>query len=287
MSVSQLLISQAPVWQEYIEATRVQWASSRHPENVQETLEVARQTTEGLDRRDKVVLYGSLALTAAQQSFLNEMAVGLGVGAVLAATDGNIPAAIATTAVITGSAELASSAGIAHSLDKQRPAIDIVSDRYIDKEKITEKAQQRAEKGKKPSRELGRIYLAASVVLASGATIYEDLRDRTRTLRDNMRTAKIASAMVVGNYCATTAIVTGAAKGLDKAGVEGSMDALVNVTRNPILMASVVGGLFGILKIKERRETAKRLKSRDGNANTDTNSAGTAGSELITTRGEV
>lgn len=259
MNNTELLVSQLPAMNDYLHATSVYWKASRHPENIHEILTIGKQTQEEFSLRERALLVGTTAITLVQQLPLNEMLVGLGVGATLKATGGNVPASIAVAGAITGTAELSSGIGMAHCLDKFRPAVDIMSDRYIDKKKIAEKAEKREAQGKKPSTELGRTYAAASIVLTSGATIYEDLRDRSRTIEDNLRTAKIASAMVVANYCAVSAIVVGGAGAAESMGVEGSLDTLQTVISNPMIMGAIVGGVFAIAKLKERRSIVKEL----------------------------
>jgi hypothetical protein len=262
MSNVDYMVSQIPFMGEYTQAGLAYWNASRHPENIRDIREEVKASAELLSLKDKVMLAGTTAITLAQQLPVNEMLVGMGVGVALEQTGGSIPAAIATAAVITGTAELSSGVGVAHSVEKFRPAMDTLSDRYIDQKKVEEKRVKYEESGKKPMGDLLRTYTAASIVLTSGATLYESLRDRSRTLKDNLRTAKIASAMVVANYCAVTGVVVGVAGVSESIGVDDATEKLAEGVSNPLLMGLFVGAVMVAAKLREHRKLVKQFKQK-------------------------
>lgn len=255
---SELLVSQLPMINDYAESARAYFSSSRHPDNMSDIAEASRQSTSELSRWDKAKLIGTTAITFFQQGPFNEIAVGMGVGAALNVTDGNTLAALGAATAITGTAELASSHGMAFALDKLRPAADILGSRYIKQQTPEQIAES------KKQAELARIYGEVWIGLSSGATLYEDLRVGGRTPEQNKRTANIASAMVVGNYVAVTGITVGVAKGVEHIfGVEGVTDRLADIIQNPILFGGALGALFGGFKLKERRDTLKRIEAQE------------------------
>ncbi len=265
MNSAEILVSQAPIAGDYLHAVNVWWSASRHPENVADILDAGKESARELSSQDKAILLGTTGITGFQQLPTNEMLVGVAAGATMAATGGNILAAAAVSGGVTATSELLSGLGVAYCAEKLRPAMDVISNRYINKQKIQEQEAKREARGKSSAGDIARIYAIASLVLTSGTVLYENLRNRERTPRDNLRTVAIAAGGVTLNYTVSAAVVLGAARGVEWAGVDNATEVITDVISNPLTMGAVVGSIFGIVKWKERRAILKKISQKDQN----------------------
>lgn len=252
--ISEAITSQMPMMYEYLEGARVYWQNSRHPQNVSDIMGAARESVEDFTLRDKAILAGATALELFQLSPGNEVLLTTVGGNVLHETGNVLPASLAVGAT-TGTLELAIGLGVAYGLDKFRPAVQVLGERYVKKpEENQDEATTKQKVGSAAS-----LYGVAFLGGAAGATIYRDLKEQGKPLKENAKTAAAAAGLLAVSNTLIATVLTGTARITEAAGVDNATDTFANAIRNPLVPATVVGLAFAGVKLKEYRNVRQTV----------------------------
>lgn len=250
-----ILASQLPMAQDYLEVTRTQWNASRHKENVRDV--VGAINDEDVSRFQKLGAIACLMPIVWALGPGNEMTLASGVGFVLDKTD-SVNAAIATTPAITTPLEAGAGLGMAYVISKFPKATDVIRERYIkkldkreaidsnsDSEGVTDTMDE-PKKSRKFFRTLGIVSLTGTG--ATGASIDTSLHDSNPIGRHNRtkRTVILAAGMLGIINTGYVAAILGATKGVDKlSDSQTATNSVVSFISNPAYVGTaLVGGVL-------------------------------------------
>ena len=271
-----ILASQLPMAQDYLEITRTQWNASRHKENVRDVADAING--EDVSRFQKLGAIACLTPIAWALGPGNEMTLASGVGFVLDKTD-SVNTAIATTPAITTPLEIGAGLGMAYVISKFPKTTDVIRERYIkkldkkdavdsnndiDSDSITN-TMVKPKKSRKFFRTLGIVSLTGTG--ATGASLDASLHDSDPIGRHNRtkRTAILAAGMLGVINTGYVAAILGATKGVDKlSDSQTATNSVVSFISNPAYVGTALVG--GVLAKQQydyftgKRQHAKRDK---------------------------
>lgn len=262
MNTVDYIASQAPFFSDYVQVARSYWENSRHPENMEEIIESAKdQLPEGLSRFvEYPVLVGTLALQAFEISPGNENLL-TRVGREHFIETGDVIESAIRVGSVTGPLELTLGVGMAYGLHKFSPTIGVIKDRYLNvpKEKDLEAV---ASTDSTVKRTVGKYGIALSTG-ASGSVIYTDMVDEDKTFKDNALTgAKVAALLAANNTLFAAGILYATKSDIPVLAV--TLEFILDSVSNPVIVAGVAGGYIAIKHTVEIHKNPKDQPKEGG-----------------------